>query len=104
MKSPIFRLVEFLIAVKCSPTSLHKLFSTFPYLADVADDVSADLEWRKQSLEEFTELKPNESYIIFWQKRLNAKTVDGSLKYLNLCKVVACMTSLPFSNPSVETV
>ena len=107
MRSPIFRLVEFLIpsnAVKCSPTSLHELFSTFPYLVEVADVVSADLEWRKQSLEESTVLTPDESSIICWQKRLNAKAIDGSLKYPNLRKVVACMLSLPFSNASVERV
>jgi hypothetical protein len=107
MKSPIFRLVEFLIpsnAVKCSPTSLHELFSTFPYLAEVANVISADLEWRKQSLEESAELLPDESSIVFWQKRLNAKAINGSLKYPNLRKVVACMMSLPFSNASVERV
>jgi hypothetical protein len=107
MRSPIFRLVEFLIpsnAVKCSPTSLHELFSTFPYLVEVADVVSADLEWRKQSLEESTVLTPDESSIIFWQKRLNAKAINGFLKYPNLRKVVACMLSLPFSNASVERV
>ena len=107
MKNPIFRLVEFLIpsnAVKCLPLSLHELFSTLPYLADVADVVSADLEWRRQSLEESTKLTPNESSIVFWQKRLNAKTINGSFKYPNLRKVVACMMSLPFSNASVERV
>ncbi len=107
MKTPIFRLVEFLIpsnAVKCSPSSLHELFTTFPYLADVADLVSADLEWRKQSLEEPTELTPDESPTIFWRKRLNAKTMNGSLKYPNLRKVVISMMSLSFSNASVERV
>lgn len=107
MKSPIFRLVEFLIpsnAVKCSPPSLNELFSTFPYLAEETDVVRADLEWRKQSLEESTELIPGEPSITFWQKRLNAMTIHGSLKYPNLRKVVACMMSLPFSNASVERI
>ena len=102
MKTPIFRLVEFLIpsnaVIKCSHSSLHELFTTFLYLADVADLVSADLEWRKQSLEKPTELTPDESSTIFWQKRLNAKTMNGSLKYPNLRKVVISMMSLPFSN------
>ena len=39
---------------------------------------------------------------IFWQKRLNAKTINGSFKYPNLRKVVACVMSWPFSNASVE--
>ena len=106
MKTPIFRWVEFLIPsndVECSPSLPHELF-TFPYLADVADLVSADLEWRKQSLEESTELAPDESSIVFWQKRLNAKNMDGSLKYPNLRKIVISMMSLPFSNASVERI
>ena len=107
MKTPIFRLVEFLIpsnAVKCSPPSLQELFTTFLYLADVADLVSADLEWRKQSLEESTEFAPDESSIIFWQKWLNTRNVNGSLKYPNLRKIVISMMSLPFSNASVERI
>lgn len=105
MNDPIFRVVEFLIpnnAINCSPPSLHELFLTLPYLGDVANKAHADLEWRRQSLEESAELTPDEPSHIFWQKRLNAKTTNGSFKYPNLRKVVACVMSLPFSNASVE--
>ncbi len=60
--------LDFLIELIKQIRSLHKLFSTFLYLAEVADVVSADLEWRKQSLEESTVLTPDESSIIFRQK------------------------------------
>ena len=56
MNDPIFRVVEFLIpsnAIKCSPPLRHELFLTLSYLADVADKGRADLEWRRQSLEEY---------------------------------------------------
>ena len=105
MNEPIFRVVEFLIpsnAIACSPPSLAELFVTSPYLADVADKARADLEWRKQSLEECAVLTPDEPSTVFWQKRLNAKTINGSFKYPNLRKVVACVMSLLFSNASVE--
>ena len=101
MNDPIFRVVEFLIpsnAIKCSLPSLHELFLTLPYLADVADKGRADLDWRRQSLEESAELTSDEPSTVFWQKRLNAKTINGSFKYPNLRKVVACVMSLPFSN------
>ena len=55
MNDPIFRVVEFLIpsnAIKCLPPLRHELFLTLSYLADVADKGRADLEWRRQSLEE----------------------------------------------------
>ena len=106
MKDPIFKLVEFLIpsnAVKCVPPSLNELFKHLPYLADLADMTSADLEWRKQALEEPEEMADT-SAAQFWQKRLNVKTVNGTPKYPNLRKVVACVMSLPTSNASVERV
>ena len=65
---------------------------------------SADLEWRKQALEEPEDVLDGESSIVFCRKRLNAKTVNGRLKYPNLKKVVACVMSLPFSNAPVERV
>ncbi|CAB4034933.1 zinc finger MYM-type 1-like [Paramuricea clavata] len=107
MKDPIFKLVEFLIpsnAVKCVPPSLNELFLTLPYLAEVADVTRADQEWRKQALEEPEEVAPEETSTVFLQKRLNAKTLNGTLKYPNLKKVVACVMSLPCSNASVERV
>ena len=107
MKDPIFKLVEFLIpnnAVKCIPPSLNELFVNLPYLAEVTDMTSADLEWRKQALEEPEDVLDDETSTIFWRKRLNAKTVNGRLKYPKLKKVVACVMSLPFSNTSVERV
>ena len=106
MKDPIFKLVEFLIpsnAVKCVPPSLNELFKHLPYLADIADMTSADLEWKKQALEEPEEMADT-SAAQFWQKRLNVKTVNGTPKYPNLRKVVACVMSLPTSNASVERV
>ena len=106
MKDPIFKLLEFLIpsnAVKCVPSSLNKLFMHLPYLADVADMTSADLEWRKQALEEPEEMADT-SATQFWKKRLNVKTINGTLKYPNLRKVVARVMSLPSSNVSVERV
>ena len=45
-------------AINCSQPSLHKLFLTLPYLDDVTNKAHADLEWRKQSLEELAELTP----------------------------------------------
>ena len=56
-----------------------------PYLADVADMTSADLEWRKQALEEPEEMADT-SVTQFWQKRLNVKTINGTLKYQTLEK------------------
>ena len=106
MKDPIFKLLEFLTpsnAVKCVPSSLNELFMHLAYLADIADMTSADLEWRKQALEEPEEMADT-SATQFWQKRLNVKTINGTLKYPNLRKVVACVMSLPSSNASVERV
>ena len=55
----------------------------------MADKGRADLEWRRQCLEESAELTPDEPF-------------NGSFKYPNLRKVVACVMSLPFPNASVE--
>ena len=99
--------MEFIISnnpVKCVPPSLNELFVNLPYLAEVADMTSADLEWRKQGLEEPEDVLDGEPSTVFLRKRLNAKAVNGRFKYPNLKKVVACVMSLPFSNASVERV
>ena len=100
-----YKLVEFIMpqnAVKCNPSSLHQLFYRFPYLTDVADKTLVDVEWRKQALEELDEIILDESSLKFWQRRLDARSFNGKLKYPNLKKVVGSIMSLPSSNAAVE--
>ena len=53
-------------------------------------------------MEEGTDFLPDQTTTAFWEKRLEAKTLNGRYKYPNLRKVVATAFSLPFSNASVE--
>lgn len=84
------------------PSISPRAFIKFPYLANVADKALFDAEWRKQALEESSEINENESSLQFWQKRLSAHTVNGKLKYANLMKVIGCVMSIPSSNAAVE--
>ena len=100
-----YELVEFVLpenAVKCCPPSLQELFVKFPYLTGVADKMLVDAEWRKQALEESSEINKDESSLQFWQNRLSTCTFDGKLKYANLMKVIGCIMSIPSSNAAVE--
>ena len=100
-----YKLVEFVLpenAVKCCPPSLQELFIKFPYLTGVADKMLVDAEWRKQALEESSEINKDESSLQFWQNRLSTRTFDGKLKYANLMKVIGCIMSIPSSNAAVE--
>ena len=100
-----YKLLEFIFpenAVKCYPPSFQELFVKFPYLTDGADEMLVDAEWRKQALEESSEITEGESSLQFWQNRLNACRFDGKLKYANLKKIIGCVMSLPSSNAAVE--
>lgn len=100
-----FKILSFLVpknALNLKPNSLREVFEAYPYLNDICDKESADLEWRKLGLEGLFSEELDVSQ--FWKQQVSLKDDDGNQKYPNLSKVVGCALALPHSNAAVERV
>lgn len=100
-----FKMLSFLVpknALNLKPNSLREVFEAYPYMNDICDKESADLEWRKLGLEGLYREEKDVSE--FWKQQLSLKDVSGDQKYPNLSKVVGCALALPHSNAAVERV
>lgn len=100
-----YKLLSFFIpanALSMKPNSLREVFQAFPFLNEMCDRKSSDLEWRQIALDGRFEEEQDAAQ--FWKKQLSLKKEHGTdqPKFPNLCKIVGCALALPHSNAAVE--
>ena len=82
--------------------SLSTVYQQLPYLQEIADLSDVDREWRQHAMS--PNLHEKMTSHLYWQTVFKEKNPVGLQTHPNLCKVVAVLFSLPFSNAAVERV